>query len=89
MKIQPVESPNFGLVRQTQIRYTAPYTKVITDTVKLANGKKVIFASTYSGNTLESKLTYLKDAAGQWVKSKLRYYKGGKVVKTLNSEKEV
>ena len=37
MKIQPVESPNFGLVRQTQIRYTAPYTKVITDTVKLAN----------------------------------------------------
>lgn len=85
MKIQPVESPNFGLVRQTQIRYTAPYTKVITDTVKLANGKKVIFASTYSGNTLESKLTYLKDAAGQWVKSKLRYYKGGKVVKTLDS----
>ena len=89
MKIQPVESPNFGLVRQTQIRYTAPYTKVITDTVKLANGKKVLFAKTYSGNTLESKLSYLKDAAGQWVKSKLRYYQGGKVVKTLNSEKEV
>lgn len=86
MKIQPVESPNFGLVRQTQIRYTAPYTKVITDTVKLANGKKAIFASTYSGNTLESKLSYLKDAAGKWIKSKLDYFENGKVVKTLISK---
>ena len=86
MKIQPVESPNFGLVRQTQIRYTAPYTKVITDTVKLANGKKAIFASTYSGNTLESKLSYLKDAAGKWIKSKLDYFENGKIVKTLISK---
>ena len=88
MKIQPVESPNFGLMRQTQIRYTAPYTKVITDTVKLANGKKVLFAKTYSGNTLESKLSYLKDEAGRWVKSKLRYYKGGKVVKEMECKND-
>lgn len=88
MKIQPVESPNFGLVRQTQIRYTAPYIKVITDTVKLANGKKVLFAKTYSGNTLESKLSYLKDEAGRWVKSKLRYYKSGKVVKEMECKND-
>ena len=85
MKIQPTHSPAFGLIRQTKIRYTKPYTKVITDTVKLVNGKKAIFASTYSGNTLESTLSYLQDAAGRWIKSKLRYYKGGKVVKTLDS----
>lgn len=90
MKLQPINNTAFGLNRQTQIRYTKPYTKVITDTVTLANGKKAMFAKTYSGNTLESKLSYLKDAAGNWIKSRLRYYKGGKAVKTLESRnKEV
>ena len=87
MRIQPTQqTPNFGLVKQTRIRFTAPYTKVVTDTVTLANGKKAMFAKTYSGNTLESKLSYLKDAAGNWVKSRLRYYKGGKIIKELVSE---
>lgn len=89
MKLEPISSNTFGLNKQTKIMYTKPYTKIITDTVKLANGKKILYSKTYEGNTLTSKLSYLKNAAGEWVKSRLRYYKGGKVVKTLNSEKEV
>ena len=89
MKLEPISSNTFGLNKQTKIMYTKPYTKIITDTVKLANGKKILYSKTYEGNTLTSKLSYLKNAAGEWVKSRLRYYKGGKVVKTLDSQKEV
>lgn len=89
MKLEPISSNTFGLNKQTKIMYTKPYTKIITDTVKLANGKMILYSKTYEGNTLTSKLSYLKNAAGEWVKSRLRYYKGGKVVKTLDSQKEV
>ena len=89
MKLEPISSNTFGLNKQTKIMYTKPYTKIITDTVKLANGKRILYSKTYEGNTLTSKLSYLKNAAGEWVKSRLRYYKGGKVVKTLDSQKEV
>lgn len=85
MKLEPISSNTFGLNKQTKIMYTKPYTKIITDTVKLANGKRILYSKTYEGNTLTSKLSYLKNAAGEWVKSRLRYYKGGKVVKTLDS----
>ena len=52
--------------------------------VELDNGKKLLIRD---GGWY--KLQSLYDEVGRWVKSRLRYYKGGKVVKTLNSEKEV
>nr|DAV00867.1 MAG TPA: hypothetical protein [Caudoviricetes sp.] len=48
--------------------------------VELDNGKKLLIRD---GGWY--KLQSLYDEVGRWVKSRLRYYKGGKVVKTLDS----
>jgi hypothetical protein len=38
--------------------------------------------------TLTEKLSYLRDEAGEWVKSKLQIFKNGEVVKTLKGRKK-
>ena len=85
MKIQPTQSPNFGLNVTRKIRFDSAQLKRVVDTVHLENGKKLIITKAYDCNTLCYKLQYLKDKAGDWVRSKLRYYKGGKTVRTMES----
>lgn len=87
MKIEPIPpaSPAFGLNRQTSIRYIAPDRKRIIDNIYLTNGKKLMIAKEYHRDNLAVKLYYLKDAAGNWIKSKLDYFEQGKVTKTLFS----
>ena len=89
MKIQPIQTPSFGLNTARKIRFDGETQKRIIDTVNFDNGKKLIITKAYDCNTLVSKLQYLKNEAGDWIKSKLRYYKGRKVIKELNNEKEV
>ena len=89
LKIQPIQTPSFGLNVTRKIRFDNETKKRIIDTVSLENGKKLIITKGYDCNTLLYKLQYLKNEAGDWIKSKLRYYKGRKVIKELNNEKEV
>lgn len=89
MKIQPTNQVTFGLNRQTQIRYVTPEVRKVIDTVRLSNRKQVIVSKEYYRGNLSSKLQYLKDAAGEWVKSKLVYYSGNKPAKVIKSEKEM
>ena len=86
MKIQPIQSPNFGLKVTRKIRFDSDQLKRVVDTVHLENGKKLIITKAYECNTLVSKLQYLKNEAGDWIKSKLKYYKGRQVIKELTSE---
>lgn len=89
MKIQPTQSPNFGLNVTRKIRFDSAQLKRVVDTVHLENGKKLIITKAYDCNTLCYKLQYLKDKAGDWVRSKLRYYKGRQVIKEMRSYNNV
>lgn len=86
MKIHPIQSPNFGLNVTRKIRYDSDALKHVIDTVHFENGKKLMITKSYDCNTLCYKLQYLKNEAGEWVKSKLRYYKGRQIIKTQTSE---
>jgi hypothetical protein len=88
MKINSVNNQSFGLKRTSTIRYNSNATKTFTDTVHLENGKKVIIAKTCDKfGAMTEKLQYVKDNAGNWVKSKLKFYTGGKVVKEIGGNK--
>ena len=90
MKIQPTNQTNFGLNTSSRIYYYGQFGKKEIDVVNLANGKKIGIYKQFDANNLVSKLQCLTDEAGRWVRSKLRYYKGNKVIKTLESNnKEV
>ena len=89
MQIQPIQmTPGFGLNSTRKIYFDTPLIKRVVDTVHLGNGKKVIISKCYDYGNLISKLQYLKDEAGNWVKSKLKCYKNGKAVKTITSSAE-
>lgn len=84
MRIEPVNNQNFKLKRTSTIRYNPNATKTFSDIIQLENGKKVVIAKTYDKfGVLTEKLQYLKDSAGEWVRSKLKFYSGGKVYKEL------
>lgn len=79
----------FGLKRSTKVVYHPPTYKKIVDCVELQNGKKVTFTKMYDKfGQLTEKLSYLRDEAGEWVKSKLQIFKDGEVVKTLKGRKK-
>lgn len=101
-RIQPQE-PNFGLKRTIKTLYhfsenghcislngnnSTLCAKTIAETVHLKNGKKLTISKTIDKmGELQEKLYYLRDEMGNWVKSKLQYFKGGRVVKELKGEK--
>ena len=72
-----------------KIRFDSDTLKRVVDTVHFNNGKKLIITKAYDCNTLVSKLQYLKNEAGDWVRSKLRYYKGRQVIKEMRSYNNV
>ena len=79
----------FGLKRSAKTLYHPNACKTLVDRVELSNGKTITYAKTLNkwGNTTE-KLSYLRDEAGAWVKSKLQYFgKDGEVIKTLKGRK--
>ena len=79
----------FGLKRSTKVIYYPPTYKKIVDTIELQNGKKVTFTKMYDKfGVLTEKLSYLRDSAGEWVKSKLQCFKDGELVKTLKGRKK-
>ena len=84
-------SKAFGLNRSAKVLYRPNATKVLVDRVELANGKVITYSKTYDKwGKMTEKLSYLRDTAGEWVKSKLQYFnKDGEVIKTLKGNKNV
>ena len=87
MNIQPINNVNFQC-RKGSIERLRPYGKVIQETGTI-NGKKLDIYSAYNKEgELEHKLYYLADDVGRWIKSKLKYYRGGRCVKTIWSYRD-
>ena len=80
----------FGLKRSAKVLYRPNATKVLVDRVELENGKVITYSKTYNKwDELTEKLSYMRDEAGEWIKSKLQYFgKDGEVIKTLKGQKK-
>ena len=79
MKIQPIQNnqPTFQMKwKQRQL------TNLMLTSITLDNGNRLVTRQidTY-------KLQSLYDEFGEWIKSKLRYYKGKQVIKEVTSER--
>lgn len=84
MNIQPISNISFNC-RKGSIERIRDYGKVVQET-GIINGKKldIYYAYDKEGNLIH-KLYYLADLTGNWIKSKLKYYKGRQVVKVVRS----
>ena len=78
MRIQPIQQPTFQMKWESR---TLP--NVTKSKIELANGKKLLIR-----DRCWYKLQSLYDETGRWVKSKLRYYKGRKVIKEIRSSRD-
>ena len=76
MKMQAIQQPTFQMKWE---RKTLP--NLVKNTIELDNGKKLLVRD---GGWY--KLQSLYDEFGNWVKSKLRYYKGRQVIKEVRSD---
>lgn len=87
MKIEGIQNTCFRC-HKGSIERLRDYGKVIKDT-GVINGKKLDIYSAYDteGNLIH-KLYYLADNMGNWIKSKLKFYKGRQVVKVIRSEND-
>lgn len=75
MKIQPIQQPTF------QMKWKQSQLGMLTRTrIELDNGNTLAIRQ-----TADYKLQSLYNKVGEWVKSKLRYYKGRQVVKEMRS----
>lgn len=90
MRVDPITNtePNFGVrVKPTR---KIPYASncFITEDLGVFKNKKISITKNYVDNELTSTLYYVKDNLGNWVKSKLKCFKGNKVVQELRGECE-
>jgi len=76
MKIQPIpqNSPTFGIYIKTTPKY---YGHITHGAFK---GNTIDIYTAYEGSWIRHKLYYVKNNAGNWVKSKLKSYHKGKCV---------
>lgn len=68
MKIQPTIPVNFGIYKGKK-----PTTYGIKET-GIINGKKLDVYTAYENGKIKHKLYYFYDSAGNWIKSKLKYF---------------
>lgn len=81
MRIQPIENTNFKCHQKTIVR------NHFEKTVGIFKGSQIDILSKYDSNKLAYKLYYVTDKLGNWVKSKLKFYTGGKCYKTMWGKK--
>lgn len=87
MRIESITQPSFKCHKES-IERIREYGKIIRDT-GFFNGKKLDIYSAYSKDgQIIHKLYYLSDSVGNWIKSKLKYYKGRQIVKIIRSERD-
>lgn len=81
MKLQPTNPINFGIYQGTKFtRYGKRDTGII-------NGNKLDIYTAYEEGKVKHKLYYLYDSAGNWIKSKLKYFDDFGELKTIRSKK--
>ena len=78
MRIQPIQQPTFQMKWESKALPNVTKSKI-----ELTNGKKLLIRD---GGWY--KLQSLYDEVGNWVKSKLRYYKGRQVIKEMRSYRD-
>ena len=78
MKIQPIQQPTFQMKWESKALPNVTKSKI-----ELDNGKKLLVR-----DVGWYKLQSLYDEVGNWVKSKLKYYKGRQVVKEMRSSRD-
>lgn len=88
MKIQPIQQPTFN--SRYKIEQFKCYDKYVAkhENFYLNNGKTLKVITEWGENGKETSLQCLFDEAGKWIKSKLRYFKGGKVTNVLRGERK-
>ena len=79
MKLQPTNPVNFGIYQQTKITRYGKIDKGII------NGKKLDIYTSYENGKVKHRLYYLTDLAGNWIKSKLKYFDDKGELKTIRS----
>ena len=88
MKIQQVQqcNPNFEIrIKPTKTSYYYPNC-YIQNEVGLFKGREIIISKNFIDDKISSRLIYIKDKTGKWLKSKLKYFEDGKW-KILKGEK--
>ena len=84
----PPYNPNFGIrIKPTKTSYYYPNCYVQKE-VGLFKGKEIIISKNFINDKLSSRLIYIKDETGKWLKSKLKYLEDGKW-KVLKGESNV
>lgn len=89
MRIQPIQTnqPIFKM-RYNQKVYDNIVSKRVIDKIELDNGNRLVISTNYLFDKPTDKLMTLYDKLGNWVKSKLRYYKGRRVIQEMRSHNE-
>lgn len=87
MKIQPTQpSPSFGVrIKPTKVSHYYPNMRIEKE-VGLFKGHEVTVSKNFVNNKITSRLIYVKDNTGKWLKSKLKYLDEG-VWKVLKGER--
>lgn len=87
LRVNPIQTqqPTFGVRINGIKRYNGNNEHKIITKATLENGKQIIIADYFQDNKLIHKLQYLKDSAGKWIKSKLKYYENNKIVQIIRS----
>ena len=85
MKIKPLNTynPTFGIYLKT---IPKPYGHIVHGSYK-GNIIDVHNAFNDDNGLLRHKLYYVKNAAGNWLKSKLKFYKDGKFISQARAER--
>ena len=83
MKIDFKDKVTFGIYRGTRPTY---YGNVISGVGR--NKKLDIYTAYHSDGSLKHKLYYLTDNFGNWIKSKLKFFKDNKCYYTARSERK-
>lgn len=91
MKIQPTQTTQPTMTAKlltNRIVHNGANSITKYKDIKLDNGKQLTVVDTFINGYKQSSLQYLTDRAGNWVKSKLKMFSGGKVFKTLLGERQ-
>ena len=81
MKVERINSTTFGVRKKEHVRTLGNETiKSVEGTI---NGKKITVYEEYTDNILMSKLHYLSDSLGNFIKLKITQFQDGKKIRTL------
>lgn len=82
MRLEPIGDINFGIYKKT---INKPYGHV--DIGEYRNHIIEIYTAQKSNGDLIHKLYYIKNQAGDWIKSKLKYFENNKCRRVVRSQK--